>query len=79
MKKFISLLVLISICISLISCSNKKIEYEDFETTYTDKLPENAQDGLTLHAFNWTYEEVRSNLKDIKEAGFKNVLLMPVL
>ena len=78
MKKLISLLVLISICISLISCSNKKIEYEDFETTYTDKLPENAQDGLTLHAFNWTYEEVRSNLKDIKEAGFKNVLLMPV-
>ncbi len=78
MKKLLSLLVLFSICISLISCSSKKIEYEDFDNTYTDKLPENAQDGLTLHAFNWTYEEVRTNLKDIKEAGFKNVLLMPV-
>ncbi|MBR2577397.1 MAG: hypothetical protein IKE38_00560, partial [Erysipelotrichaceae bacterium] len=79
MKKVIKLLILISICISLISCSGKKEPvYEDFNDTYTDKLPENAEDGLTLHAFNWTYEEVRSNLKDIAEAGFKNVLLMPV-
>lgn len=79
MKKILSLLILISICITLISCSGEKeAEYEDFNDTYTDKLPDNAEDGLTLHAFNWTYEQVRTNLKDIADAGFKNVLLMPV-
>lgn len=52
--------------------------FEDFDDSYVDALPENAADGLTLHAFNWTYEEVRINLENIRNAGFKNVLLMPV-
>lgn len=52
--------------------------FEDFEDSYVDALPPHAADGLTLHAFNWTYEEVRINLENIKNAGFKNVLLMPV-
>ncbi|MBR2577364.1 MAG: hypothetical protein IKE38_00375, partial [Erysipelotrichaceae bacterium] len=61
------------------SCDKKKeAAYEDFEDTYVDSLPEDAQDGLTLHAFNWTYEQIRTHLKDIAEAGFKNILLMPV-
>ncbi len=53
-------------------------EFEDFEDHYTDALPAHAQDGLTLHAFNWTYNEIRANLENIQYAGFKNVLLMPV-
>lgn len=51
---------------------------EDFADTYTDALPENAEDGLTLHAFNWTYHEIMVNLENIRNAGFKNVLTMPV-
>lgn len=54
------------------------IEYREFDDTYTDRLPENAQDGLTLHAFNWTYHEIMVNLENIHNAGFKNVLTMPV-
>ncbi len=53
-------------------------DYEDFPDAYVDALPENAADGLTLHAFNWTYREVTDNLEAIRNAGFKNVLLMPV-
>ncbi len=49
-----------------------------FEDTYIDCLPENAEDGLTLHAFNWTYHEILINLENIRNAGFKNVLTMPV-
>ncbi len=52
--------------------------FEDFADDYTDRLPENAEDGLTLHAFNWTYHEILINLENIKNAGFKNVLTMPV-
>ena len=54
------------------------VEYPEFDDTYTDRLPENAQDGLTLHAFNWTYHEIMVNLENIHNAGFKNVLTMPV-
>ena len=53
-------------------------EYMDFPDTYVDALPENAEDGLTLHAFNWTYHEIMVNLEGIRDAGFKNVLTMPV-
>ena len=53
-------------------------EFEDFADNYTDALPERASDGLTLHAFNWTYAEIAANLENIRNAGFKNVLTMPV-
>jgi len=53
-------------------------EYEDFTDSYTDALPADAADGLTLHAFNWTYAEIADNLENISNAGFKNVLTMPV-
>lgn len=53
-------------------------EFEDFEDSYVDRLPANAEDGLTLHAFNWTYREILVNLENIQNAGFKNVLTMPV-
>ena len=57
---------------------SKKVEFDDFEDNYTDSLPENAEDGLTLHAFNWTYSEITANLESIKNAGFRNILTMPV-
>ena len=65
------------------ACGNgkggKKLpEFEDFEDNYTDSLPEDAEDGLTLHAFIWTYREITANLENIANAGFKNVLTMPV-
>ena len=53
-------------------------ELQEFADTYEDHLPENAEDGLTLHAFNWTYHEIMINLENIRNAGFKNVLTMPV-
>ncbi|MBQ6036887.1 MAG: hypothetical protein IJL43_06185, partial [Lachnospiraceae bacterium] len=53
-------------------------EVPEFSDHYVDTLPENAEDGLTLHAFNWTYHEILINLENIANAGFKNVLTMPV-
>ena len=46
------------------------IEYKEFEDSYTDRLPEKAADGLTLHAFNWTYHEILINLENIRTLPF---------
>ncbi len=72
-------MAMILVLVLLSGCKNQKLpKFEDFEDHYTDSLPENAEDGLTLHAFNWTYNEIRENLPNIRDAGFKNVLTMPV-
>ena len=60
------------------SIAESEAQFEDFEDRYVDTLPANAEDGLTLHAFNWTYKEITANLESIKNAGFRNILTMPV-
>ena len=80
-KQLISLILALMLVLTFAGCGSGKDnipEFEDFEDTYTDSLPENAEDGLTLHAFNWTYREIADNLENICNAGFKNVLTMPV-
>ena len=80
-NRILCVLLVCLLIFSLTDCSckkNKIPEYEDFDDSYTDSLPENAEDGLTLHAFNWTYHEIMVNLENIHNAGFKNVLTMPV-
>ena len=78
MKKLICALLCAAFLITFCSCGKKLPEFDDFQDDYVDRLPDNASDGLTLHAFNWTYKQISSNLQSIKNAGFKNVLTMPV-
>ena len=77
-KKLICVLLCAAFLAAVCSCGKKLPEFDDFQDNYVDSLPENARDGLTLHAFNWTYKQIESNLESIKNAGFKNVLTMPV-
>ena len=73
-----ALLCAVFLLAAFCSCGARIPTFNDFEDNYTDALPENAEDGLTLHAFNWTYREIIDNLDGIKNAGFKNILTMPV-
>jgi alpha-amylase len=41
-------------------------------------LAKNIQDGVILHAWNWSYNTIRMNLKNIAEAGFSTVQTSPV-
>ena len=77
-KQLLCALLCAVFLLSLCSCGTKLPVFEDFEDSYTDALPADAGDGLTLHAFNWTYREITANLESIKNAGFRNVLTMPV-
>ena len=88
-KRIVGFVLLAALCLCLFGCgadgstfprgaAPAEVPAEDFADSYTDALPENAEDGLTLHAFNWSYHDVLINLENIQNAGFKNVLLMPV-
>ena len=78
MKKTLSFILILFLVAGCSNFNNNLVEFEDFEDHYVDKLPDNAEDGLTLHAFNWTYKQIENNLPTIANAGFKNVLTMPV-
>ena len=78
MKRSLSLFLILVLAFSLASCGGRLPKYEDFPSTYSDALPPNAEDGLTFHAFNWTFDQIRENLPGLAYAGFKNVLTMPV-
>ena len=77
-KKLTSFLLAALMILAMAGCRNRIPQVKDFADDYVDALPENAEDGLTLHAFNWTYREIMINLENIRNAGFKNVLTMPV-
>ena len=77
-KKLTCFLLAALMILAMAGCRNRIPQVKDFADDYVDALPENAEDGLTLHAFNWTYREIMINLENIRNAGFKNVLTMPV-
>ncbi len=41
-------------------------------------LQENAEDGVILHAFNWSYNSIKENLPQIAAAGYSTVQTSPV-
>ena len=55
-----------------------KAAIEEHPDDYLEALPTNTKDGAILHAFNWTFNEIRHNLPYIEAAGFKSVQTSPV-
>lgn len=76
MKK-INIILFLFAPLVLSSCGGTP-DFPDFPTTYEDVLPAKAEEGVTLHAFCWSFNQIKEQLPVIKESGFKNVLTMPV-
>lgn len=47
-------------------------------TSTTYGLKDNIQDGVILHAWNWSYDTIKANLADIAAAGYTTVQTSPV-
>ena len=52
------------------------IDKENLEGEY--HLAKNIQDGVILHAWNWSYNEIKDNLETIARAGFSTIQTSPV-
>ena len=66
-KKLTCFLLAALMILAMAGCRNRIPQVKDFADDYVDALPENAEDGLTLHAFNWTYREIMINLENIRK------------
>ena len=78
MKKTPFFLLLSTLLIgTLVSC-NPNSSSEPQVVEYEDKLASTCQEGVILHAFNWSFDTIKNNLKAIKEAGYTTVQTSPV-
>ena len=51
---------------------------EDAAVASSPNLQTNPQNGVILHAFNWSYNSIKDNLPAIKAAGYSTVQTSPV-
>lgn len=54
------------------------INVEENPDSFIDTLPANSDSGAILHAFCWTFNDIKHNLPYIADAGFKCVQTSPV-
>ena len=48
------------------------------EISTNSHLQSNVQDGVILHAFNWSYNAIKEKLPEIAAAGYSAVQTSPV-
>lgn len=78
-RALLSLVLSASVITSGFFVSTPQITYAQ-EATVTDSeysLAENVQDGVILHCFDWTYQQIIDELPNIAKAGFSSVQTSP--
>lgn len=71
----LSLVLSASVITGGVFVSTPQVTYAQ-ETTVADsenQLAENIQDGVILHCFDWTYQQIIDELPNIAAAGFSSV------
>lgn len=53
------------------------VSLQTFATDNEYGLKDNIQDGVILHCFDWTYEQIKEELPNIAAAGFSAVRTSP--
>lgn len=81
MKKIAILILMCIFSFTLLACNRKTPTKENADSKYLTgeyNLAKNIQDGVILHAWNWSYNTIKENLKNIAEAGFSTIQTSPV-
>lgn len=61
-----------------------QIESKAYQTIKSDKklndqgLADNIDDGVILHAFCWSFNTIKENMKDIAKAGYSSIQTSPI-
>lgn len=73
--KVISLLLTLAV---MVSCTFIPVTSVYAADTTDYSLADNVQDGVILHAWNWSYNTIKENLQSIAQAGYTTVQTSPV-
>ena len=86
-KKILSLALVLCTLLSVLVMpvvSSAETDTSDLSASVTTSetganygLAKNIQDGNILHCFNWKYNDIKAELKNIAEAGFTSVQTSP--
>lgn len=74
MSIFMSLLMAASMLTVLMSVQPT----EEVSAANDYGLSDKAEEGVILHAWNWSFTAIKNNMKDIAEAGYTSVQTSPV-
>ena len=78
MRKLLIIFLCFVSFIGLASCNDEKTDEKTESSSNPYNLAQNVQDGVILHAWNWSYKTIEENLQNIAEAGFTAVQTSPV-
>ena len=76
-KTFTSFLLSAALVVGSVSIVTPLTSYAASESTVYYGLADDIQDGVILHCFNWTYQQIIDELPDIAAAGFTSVQTSP--
>ena len=85
-KRLRSLIAIVTVTTTLItsginvtvaSAANVNIS-TDYSTTNQYGLESSVKDGTILHAWNWSFNNIKDNMKSIAESGYTSVQVSPI-
>lgn len=76
-KTSVSILLVVSILVTFV-CSFGGVTTTASSSLNSQGLASNVQDGVILHAWNWSYNTIKSNMASIAAAGYSTVQTSPV-
>ncbi len=81
-KKILTLIVFIIILFVTAGCQNEPVTTNELSsqapTAESGYLAQQPQNGMILHAWNWSMETVENHLEEIAIAGFSSVQISPM-
>ena len=76
-KGAVSIVLAVSILVTFV-CSFGGVTATASSSLNSQGLASNVQDGVILHAWNWSYNTIKNNMANIAAAGYSTVQTSPV-
>lgn len=77
-RKAVSFVIAATMMTSSLGLSVSAVQKSEATVSASATLKDNVQDGVILHAFNWSYNSIKENLPAIAAAGYTTVQTSPV-
>lgn len=87
-KKIVSIIATVAVSTSLFVApmttsaatvdNNSTVSYESEKSAKNYGLADKVEDGVILHAWNWSFNQVKENIEKIAQCGYTSVQVSPI-